>query len=49
MSLIEVMERVEPALKIPILAINPVLLWYALRETQISGRIAGAGTLLREH
>ena len=49
MSLIEVMQRVEPVLEIPILAINPVLLWYALRETQISGQVNGAGALLREH
>lgn len=49
MSLMLVADRIEPVLGVPILAINPVLLWYALRETRIFDRVAGAGVLLHEH
>lgn len=48
MSLIQVSERLEPQLGIPILGINAVVLWYALRENGFSCPLAGAGRLLRE-
>jgi maleate isomerase len=48
MSLIQVAERLEPVLGIPIVGINAALLWYALRETGLDAPLAGAGRLLRE-
>jgi len=48
MSLIDVTEKLEPVLGIPILGINAVLFWYALRETGIAGAVMGAGRLMRE-
>ncbi len=48
MSLIDVTERLEPVLGIPILGINAVTFWYALRENGIDGSLAGGGRLLRE-
>ncbi len=49
MSLIDVSERLEPVIGIPILGINAVTFWYALRETGFTGVLRGAGRLLREH
>ena len=48
MSLIGVSEKLEPVLGIPILGINAVTFWYALRENGFFGSLAGAGRLLRE-
>jgi maleate isomerase len=48
MSLINVTERLEPAIGIPILGINAVLFWYALRENGIANVVRSAGRLLRE-
>jgi maleate isomerase len=48
MSLIDVTERLEPAIGIPILGINAVLFWYAVRESGIDSMLQGAGRLLRE-
>jgi maleate isomerase len=48
MSVIDVTERLEPRIGIPILGINPVTFWYALRENGFQGKLAGAGRLLRE-
>ncbi len=48
MSLIDVCEKLEPVLGIPILGINAVTFWYALRENGFEGPLAGAGRLLRE-
>lgn len=48
MSMIGVSERMEPVLDIPILGINAVLFWYALRENGINNPVNGAGRLLRE-
>lgn len=48
MSLIQVTERLEPVIGIPILGINAVTFWYALRENGFEGTVAGAGRLLRE-
>jgi maleate isomerase len=49
MSVLTLAEKLEPQLGIPILGINSVLLWHALRETGITSRAHGAGTLLRDH
>ncbi|HEX2217912.1 MAG TPA: hypothetical protein VHG35_03865, partial [Gemmatimonadales bacterium] len=49
MSLIQVSEKLEPVLGIPILGINAVILWYALRENGFEGPLASGGRLLREH
>lgn len=48
MSMIAVAEALEPKLGIPILGINAVTFWYALREHGIAGALQGAGRLLRE-
>ncbi len=48
MSLIDVTEKLEPVVGIPILGINAVTFWYALRENGFEGALAGAGRLLRE-
>jgi len=48
MSLIDVSEKLEPLLGIPILGINAVTFWYALRENGFAGALAGSGRLLRE-
>ncbi len=48
MSLIDVTESLEPVVGVPILGINAVTLWYALRENGFDGPLAGAGRLLRD-
>lgn len=48
MSLIDVSEKLEPVLGIPILGINAVIFWYALRENGLEEAIMGAGRLFRE-
>ena len=48
MSLIDVTEKLEPVLGIPIFGINAVTFWYALRENGFEGALVGAGRLLRE-
>jgi maleate isomerase len=48
MSLIDVSEKFEPVVGIPILGINAVTFWYVLRENGFEGALAGAGRLLRE-
>jgi maleate isomerase len=48
MSLIDVMEKLEPVIGIPILGINVVTFWYALRENGFEGALAGGGRLLHE-
>ncbi|WP_394845896.1 hypothetical protein LZC95_00345 [Pendulispora brunnea] len=48
MSLLGVTERLEPMLGIPILGINAVTLWYALRENGFRRPLVGGGRLLRE-
>ncbi len=49
MSLIDVCEKLEPVVRIPILGINAVTFWYALRENGFEGPLVGAGRLLREY
>jgi maleate isomerase len=48
MNLIDVSERLEPVVGIPILGINAVTFWYALRENGFEAALVGAGRLLRE-
>ncbi len=48
MSMIDVSEKLEPVVGIPILGINAVTFWYALRENGFDGALVGAGRLLRE-
>lgn len=48
MSVLDVTERLEPVLGIPILGINPVTFWHALRRVGLHGPILGGGRLLRE-
>ncbi|HEV3363006.1 MAG TPA: hypothetical protein VG795_02495 [Acidimicrobiia bacterium] len=48
MSLLDVAERLEPVVGIPVLGINAVTFWYALRENGFDGPLEGAGRLLRE-
>jgi maleate isomerase len=48
MSLLNVTESLEPLIGVPILGINAVLFWYALRENGIGSALQGAGRLLRE-
>ncbi|MCZ6844645.1 MAG: hypothetical protein O7F69_01985, partial [Alphaproteobacteria bacterium] len=48
MSLIDVSEKLEPIVGIPILGINAVTFWYALRENGFEGALAGGGRLLFE-
>ncbi len=48
MSLVDVSEKLEPVVGIPILGINAVTFWYALRENGFEGPLLGGGRLLRE-
>lgn len=48
LSLLQVTERLEPVIGIPILGANAVLFWYALRENGFDAPLIGAGRLLRE-
>ncbi len=48
MSLLNVTEKLEPVIGVPILGINAVLFWYALRENGIVTALQGAGRLFRE-
>jgi len=49
MSMIDVTERLEPVLGIPVLGINAVTFWYALRENGFMNPLEGGGRLLRDH
>jgi maleate isomerase len=48
MSMINVAEEVEPKIGIPILGINAVTFWYALRENGFNDPVIKSGRLLRE-
>ncbi len=48
MSLLEITERLEPIIGIPILGINAVIFWHALRKNGLSDSLAGAGRLFRD-
>jgi maleate isomerase len=48
MSLTNVCEKLEPVIGIPILGINAVTFWYALRENGFTSTLVGGGRLLRD-
>ncbi len=48
MSMIGVTEKLEPQIGIPILGINAVTFWYALRENGFQAPILKSGRLLSE-
>lgn len=48
MSLLDVTEKLEPVLGIPLLGVSAVLFWHALRESGFTTPLAGAGRLLKE-
>ncbi len=48
MSMIHVAEKLEAKIGIPILGINAVTFWYALRENGFSDPLNKSGRLLRE-
>ncbi|WCL48465.1 maleate cis-trans isomerase family protein [Leptospira sp. GIMC2001] len=48
MSLLNVSEKMEPRLGIPILGINTVLFWYALRENGINEKLVKASRIFSE-
>jgi maleate isomerase len=48
MSMLNIIDGLEARTGIPIVAINPTILWYALRENGFKGALNGAGRLLRE-
>jgi len=48
MSMVNIIDRLEARTGVPIVAINPTTLWYALRENGFDRPLLGAGRLLRE-
>ena len=48
MSMMNVAEKLEPVIGIPILGINAVLFWYALREKGFNNALHGVGRLMRD-
>jgi maleate isomerase len=48
MSFVEVAEEIEQEIGKPVIPINSVLLWHALRETGINNKLFGSTRLLRE-
>ena len=48
MSFAHLAERLEPVIGIPLLGINAVTFWHALRQSGLTGPIQGGGRLLRE-
>ena len=48
MSLINVSEKLEPILGIPVLGINATTFWFALRENGFDNPLDGGGRLLRD-
>lgn len=48
MSMTQVTEELEPIINIPILGINAVIFWHALRQNGIADQLVGGGRLLRE-
>lgn len=48
MGMLNIIDRLETVTGVPILAINPVLFWYALRENGIDDPVVGGGRLLRD-
>ncbi|MDW3095015.1 MAG: hypothetical protein R8G33_05000 [Gammaproteobacteria bacterium] len=48
MSMIDVAEKLEPIIEIPVLSINTTLFWYALRENGFNEKIKNVGRIFRE-
>lgn len=48
MGILNVAQKLEPIIGIPILGINPVTFWYALRESGFTDPLQKCGRLLRE-
>lgn len=48
MSMLNVTEKLEPKIKIPILGINATIFWFALRENGINDSLHSGGRLLKE-
>jgi maleate isomerase len=48
MSFINVAEKLEPILNIPLLGINAVTFWYALREIGFASKLTGGGNVFRQ-
>jgi len=48
MSMLRLSEKLEPKIGIPILGINAVTFWYALRENGFAMPLKNCGRLLRE-
>lgn len=48
LSMVRLADEAERWLGMPVLAINPTVLWHALRTSGMMDRVEGAGTLLRE-
>ncbi len=48
MSLLDVTEKLEPVIGIPILGINAVTFWHALRQNGFTAPLTGGGRLMRE-
>jgi maleate isomerase len=49
LSMVRLADEAERWLAKPVLAINAVTLWHALRTNGIADRMHGFGSLLREH
>lgn len=49
LSFVAQADALESALGKPVVAINAATLWHALREHGLDDRVAGAGSLLRDH
>ena len=49
LSMVRLADEAERWLAKPVLAINAVTLWHALRSNGIPDRMRGFGSLLREH
>ncbi len=48
MSMTQVTEKLEPIINIPILGINAVTFWHALRQNGFDGPLVGGGRLMQE-
>ena len=48
-TLVHLADELEQECGVPVLGVNAVLLWFALRENGINGKIDGVGRLFREH
>ena len=49
MSFIDIAERLEPLIDVPLLSINAVVLWHAFRSNGISDKLINATRIFRDH